>query len=481
MTMLRSALVLSTLGLLLPAAARPEDGPPSMLKELGSMVARPEGLLPDEVATRAMATSFVLKQGWHQVAAAAAAVEQARLAWLPRVGVAARYARLSDITQPPIGNVLMSPGAPLGPLAPGAPVVNAPVTFAPTRDLTEFKGSLGLPLSDYLWRIPQANAAAGAARTAAEFQARAQRAQIGADARILYYTWATTRLQTVVAREALEQSRRHLASAQRAFTVGGVPRVDVLRVEAQVASAERFLIRALDLEALLQEQLRTVMHDSGSQPLEIGADLRGALSPLETQAVPALVEEAWRQRLEVRAIEEAVAAQRAQVQVARAAGLPSLQAFGEVTDARPNQRYVPPQDRFDTTWSVGVSLTYAINDSLNAAAAGRGAAAQLAVLEDQRAALRDQLRIEVAQALQLVGDSDGSVDAALRGQRAAEAALRSRAEQYAQGRATSVELSDAEQDFTQASLAVIATRVDQRVGRVRLSHALGRDLATASD
>ena len=46
---------------------------------------------------------------------------------------------------------------------------------------------------------------------------------------------------------------------------------------------------------------------------------------------------------------------------------------------------------------------------------------------------------------------------------------------YANGRATSIELTDAETDLTQARLNAVGARIDQRVARVRLVHALGRD------
>ena len=45
----------------------------------------------------------------------------------------------------------------------------------------------------------------------------------------------------------------------------------------------------------------------------------------------------------------------------------------------------------------------------------------------------------------------------------------------ANGRATSVELTDAETDLTRARLDAINARIDLRIARVRLVHAVGRD------
>ena len=64
---------------------------------------------------------------------------------------------------------------------------------------------------------------------------------------------------------------------------------------------------------------------------------------------------------------------------------------------------------------------------------------------------------------------------AQRGSAAAEEAYRARAEQYRLGRASSVELTDAEADLSRSRLEVINARVGIRIARVKLDHALGRD------
>jgi outer membrane protein TolC len=48
---------------------------------------------------------------------------------------------------------------------------------------------------------------------------------------------------------------------------------------------------------------------------------------------------------------------------------------------------------------------------------------------------------------------------------------------YKVGKATSVELTDAESTLFRAKLAAVSARIDQRIARVKLEHATGRDLA----
>jgi outer membrane protein TolC len=74
-----------------------------------------------------------------------------------------------------------------------------------------------------------------------------------------------------------------------------------------------------------------------------------------------------------------------------------------------------------------------------------------------------------------VREADSTVVSAARGLDAAEESYRVRGELFTVGRSTSVELTDAETELTQARLNAIGARIDQRASRMQLLHALGRD------
>jgi outer membrane protein TolC len=65
----------------------------------------------------------------------------------------------------------------------------------------------------------------------------------------------------------------------------------------------------------------------------------------------------------------------------------------------------------------------------------------------------------------------------LRGLLAAEESYRARHLLYQNGRATTVELLDAETDLTGARLDAIDARIDARVAEVRLARSVGRNLS----
>jgi outer membrane protein TolC len=319
-------------------------------------------------------------------------------------------------------------------------------------------------------------AASSETRGAAEVEARAAKFSAATQARVLYYSWARARLQEVVAAQSVAQARSHHQIAQAAFEGGRSSRADVLRAESQLARAELLLERAQNLRIVSEEQLRILIHDPGQRPYEIGEDL---LAPLpdegRRQSVDKLYQEALMNRLELRAFESGERSLAEQRRAVQAGYYPRLDAFGNAYYANPNQRYFPPRDQWNASWDLGVQLTWTPNDAGTSAAASAGLEARRARVAAQKAAFRDALRNEVTQTYQALRETEASLTTSERGLAAAEEAYRVRRELFALGRATTVEIIDAETDVLRARLELINARIEQRIARARLEHALGRD------
>ena len=91
--------------------------------------------------------------------------------------------------------------------------------------------------------------------------------------------------------------------------------------------------------------------------------------------------------------------------------------------------------------------------------------------------VRDAAFLEVTQAVLAMRTADSSIESADAQLRAAEEAYRSRRELFLYSKGTSVELADAEASLFRARLAAVSARIDQRIARVRVEHATGRDVA----
>jgi outer membrane protein TolC len=451
------------------------------------------GLTSAKVGERAAATSYSAKAQGEAMKSAEARVDEAWAAFLPRLSGVASYERLSNLTPPTLFS-----GAPPLPANPG--FINpknepdfigfynqawkpfytglATASFPVFVNQWLLQATLSVPISDYFLRLTQSYSAATHSRDAAHFDEMTARATSAADGRVAFYTWLGARGAVIVAVQALNDQRSHLALAKNQFDVGQASKSDVLRAETNVASAELQVVHAKNLADLSEKQVRVAMHAGDDEPTLPGESLEVNPPPYQGN-VRQLITEALGARAEVRSIDANAAAARQQAKAAFANELPNLTAVGDAIYANPNQRLIPPTQEWFPTWDAGVRLTWSPNDTLTGSSNVTDLRARAAQLEAQKGTLRDNIEIEVTQAFQNVREADVSLDSAKHELESGEEAYRVTKELFNNGRATSTTLTDSETELTRARLDLLTARVNARTARVRLDHALGRDVRIA--
>ncbi len=424
------------------------------------------GLTADEVAARAQETSFDAGARRQALAVAEARLEQAKVAYYPKLTLTGSYTRLSP--QPAFNFSF-------GSTSPGTP--GAPAPFVIPLDRYLLQATLSVPVTEYVLRHSQTYAAETRRQLAAQLDGRAARLKAANDGKVAYYSWLRAKGQLVIAERALDQSKAHLEDARHAFEVGTTSKADVLRVESQVASAELVVAQARNLASLTEEQIRTAMHDASGRRYEVGEDLRidpPPMAGLDDLAV--LRAEALDRRLEVRALDETAWSLREQAKVARAGYYPRLDVFGDAILGNPNPLIFIPEAKFRAAWDVGVRLVWTPNDTFTASGVSAETEARAAQTEMQKEALRDAVKLEVVQAYNALREAEVAMQTTKRGLASAEEGYRVRRELFQNGRATSVELTDSEVELFRASLEAVNARANFRSARASLLHAVGRDI-----
>jgi outer membrane protein TolC len=455
----------------------------------------PGGLTPDEVGAVAARNRPMIRVKQAELRAAAARVDQAFAAFFPRVTGTAQYVRLSPLTLSFGSGALVGaanegalfvkpcPGAPsTGPFcvvdSAGQPAGAQKFSLPVFLNQYTFQAQIAVPVSDYVLRLSQAYAAQSHGEKAKRLDLEAQTLTEAADAKVAFYNFVRARGGAIVAREAVAQAKAHLADAKQTFEVGLLSKADVLRLEAQVAGAEQAEAETNAFAALAEEQLRTVLGVDGQKPLSIGVDVMHEAPGAPAEALESAQKSAFERRLEIRALDETEFSLKEAESLARASYLPRLDAFADFTYQNPNQRVFPSHDQFDFTWDVGARLTWVVNDTFTAPAQVAEARARTEAITMQKQALRDGLRLEVASAWDDVAKSAASIEAAERGLAAAEESLRVRRELFKNGKATGVDMIDAETELTRARLNQLNARVGLAVARTKLAHATGSDAAS---
>jgi outer membrane protein len=473
-----------------PATAAPgttdDTTPTPVPSEL--LKTEPGGLTADQAGTRSAQTSWSAKASMENLRAAAARVDGAWVSFLPRLQVLGKYTRLSNFNPPSIG--LFPPGTSYdlvvakGTAQPTAVTSTNQLAAVPlggfsfpffVLDNWLLQATLTVPISDYFLRINQNYSAATNSQEAARWDVVTQRAASDANGRLAYYAWLNARGAVIVAVEALNDQKTHVRDSRNQFAVGNASKADVLRAETAMASAELALERAKNLADLTEKQLRTAIHAPDDEKLAVGDNLDAPVAPVQGN-LKQMTYEAISARPEIKSADANAASARDQAEAARAGHWPVLSAFGDGILGDPNPRYIPPTNVWNATWDLGAQVTWSPNDVPAATASSNDAEARAAAIVANAHLTRDNIEVEVTQMLQAVHEADFSIESSTRELASAEEAYRVARELFNNGRGTSTTLADAESDLTRARLDLLNAKVNARTARIRLEHALGRDV-----
>jgi len=395
-------------------------------------------------------------------------------AYLPRLTLTGRYTRLSKPESSSAGSIVAAPGAPAGPIAPGTPLVNVPLEFPTLQNQYTFQANLTVPLSDYFLRIRDTHGTATERQRAARESTAAAERDAGLDAELAFYAWVRARLGLGVANRALEQARAHLTDVRAAVEVASASKADLLRVESQVAKSELLVESSKKLAHVAETELRLTLGDPEGTHYRLGEDLTQPPAPLPRASERDLWARALAARPEIRALDAAERAASRGAAVERAGAYPRFDLFANAYYANPNPRSFPQRDEFSAFWDAGAQLTWVVSDIPGSSSGASAASARARSIAAERRAAEDGIRAEVTRALADAREADVALRTTDRGLTSARESYRVRRVLFQNGKATSVELIDAETDLTRARLDALNASVSARVARVRLAHALGR-------
>jgi outer membrane protein TolC len=456
----------------IPGPATADDATTPLPVPTDLTQARAGGITAEQVGERAGVTSWVAKADEESLHGAAARVDEALASFLPRLSRTAKYTRLSNFTPPAIA--ILTPAQ--------AQAVNLPAlaqgfSFPLVLDNWLLQASITIPISDYLVRLNQAYTSATRSVEAARWDLIGARSISAANGKAAYYTWLRARGGVIVAVQALNDQKTHLRDARNQFAVGNASKADVLRAETAAASAELALEQARNLADLSEKQVRVAIHIPDETPLLPGEDLEAPLAPVQGN-VQAFTVEALGARPEIKSADANAESNRKEADIARAGRFPNLSAFGDAIYANPNSRYFPPPvpSKWFPTWDLGAQLTWSPNDIWINGASAADYDSRAAVYVANANNVRDNIEVEVTQTLQAVRQADFGIESSTRELASADEAYRVARELFNNGRGTSTTLTDAETDLTRARLDLLNSKADARIARIRLEHALGRDV-----
>lgn len=450
-----------------------------------------QGLTADQVASAAVASAPGLMQGRAQLAQARAGAAQAYLAFFPRLDITARYTRLSPITQGTLAGGSIGPDEEQAlrdlianvadPSSQALFTVNlesqlalANFSFPVLLDSVSFGGELQYPISDVFFQVLPSYEGAERAVDAQEAQLQATASGVSQQAREAFYNYARARAATAVAESTVRTIEAQERVVQSAVDAGVTARIDIMRLRAQLAAGRVAVERARGGMATAAEAVRALMHVDGGTEILVAEDLLGPLPEIEGSREQ-LIDRAYGERPEARAIAHLLRARDRQIEAAEGSRYPHLVLDGQLAFDNPNQRLFPAQQRFVENWTLSVILAWSPNDLFVGEERARAARAARDEGEAQLDQLRDGIRIQVTQAYETHRASRLALDAAHAGVEVAEEGVRVRTEQFRAGAGLITELMAATADLARAQLDLVSAAIDARIAHSQLVRAIGAD------
>lgn len=310
--------------------------------------------------------------------------------------------------------------------------------------------------------------------------ATADRLAAAADVRlavtVAYWQAVTAREAVRVREQALVRTDAWVSDVATRVEVGLAPPNDVLSARAERARQMVELIDARRAVSVADFELARLIGADLSQAFELSSPVQGADAEavlLAGMAPTALLAEAQARRAERRGLEARAEALRAGGRRTAAATRPQVSAIAAVEPARPNRRFVPPVDRWDTGWDLGLSVSWTFFDGGRAKAEQAAADAQAAAVLERVRAFDDRLGVDVRRRQLDVETARAAIEAAAEGVAAAAEARRVVDERYAAGVAASTEVLDAEVALLDAELQQTRRQAALRLAEAQLVRTVG--------
>ena len=332
---------------------------------------------------------------------------------------------------------------------------------------TEFKES-SLSLSQLLFdtfQTPLQIRQAKAQANAASFTYERTKADIALQVAQQFFTVLQARAQVRLQERVLERARRLLEAAEAGFKAGTVARLDVLRAQVQVRTAEVDLLAAQNQERVAMLTLRNLMGVGDDLVFDIAEPSEEPMAPLPS--LTQLLAQAFRQRPEVQEAEWQRKSADAARQLARLAMMPTLTVNGSYN------RYPTSSRNITKEWAVNLVVSYPIFD-------GGRLRAELTTAELQReqAALTlrrtlNDIRLQVEQAYLNLQNACERLAAAQEAVKEASETARLTEEAYRAGVASLLDVLNAQVALAQAETQELQARYDLRRALFALRHAIG--------
>ncbi|KUO61503.1 hypothetical protein APF79_01550 [bacterium BRH_c32] len=277
-----------------------------------------------------------------------------------------------------------------------------------------------------------------------------------------------------VIEQTLQQMELHLKDTRSYFDNGLIPKNDMLKLEVQYSNTKLMLIDAENNSELARIAFNKAIGLKLYEKTKISANEEPLFN--EKYQISDLLDEALKNRKELKSLEYRVAASSQGVSAAKSAWYPSIFLTGNYYYSNPNPRFQPAKDEFNSNWDLGVTLSWDVwNWGLTSSQVSQAEETKIQ-LETNLSMIKDNVQVDVYSNYLNLLKIEEKVNVNNEALAQALENYRITSEKYNTQLATSSDLIDAETLKLQAETNLKTAEVDFRIARVKLEKSLGRTI-----
>jgi len=272
-----------------------------------------------------------------------------------------------------------------------------------------------------------------------------------------------------ISTETLDLAEEQLRVAQERYKAGETSNYDVLREEVNVANLKPQLIKALNQAQTTKNFLKFIMGLEMTTDLELKGQFEEIMEDAE---VDASIKEGLANRPEIREVKNREEAKKADIYATWVQYLPQM-TMGISNLNALEQAFSPGRAPWSDYWIASVNVTMPIFDGFRIKSQAEAEQARLKQIRTQKERVDQTVKLEVINAiLDMKAARELVLSQAKNVERATEG-YQIMSKRYAVGKATQVDLLDAQVALTQAKVNYVQAVFAQLVSRARYKQAVG--------
>lgn len=275
----------------------------------------------------------------------------------------------------------------------------------------------------------------------------------------------------ILVEQSLEQMKAHVKEVSDFAEHGLATQNDVLRAKLDESNTELSEINIRNQLMAVNYNLNIMLGLPDNTPIAL--DSNTILGAKTIQPLPYYIQKSTDERADLKALDMQQKAAEAGIKETQSGLYPKVSVLADYDYLRPNPRIIPPLDKFEGTWDVGVRLSYNLTDlysDKNKADASRAryaeAQANFAQLSDNIKMEINQNYLEYQQALQKIEVSATSVSQAEENYKLVKS-------RYDNHIALLTDLMDANNYLLNAKINLISAKADAQLAYYKLLRSAG--------